>query len=332
MRIVSADRAVAKGRPGDKVLPYLAYRTYCLYRVLMVTHKTTKDTAHVASYLTTTGLAISSPLTREGVNELETIVVQVRGRIHSVRLERGFNKRAFANPEDRAALHKITLKKFGHATRVVWKGEEPAEQGLFKAALTKLLTVNFLTVDRVRPAVDQFFLACRGVTLLEIQVPTDQKALSLVELRSKGRERIGAAEAARLDHLTRTRKEIEANVSFLSAEVVAKARGSTASGFRSFAQRLRKEGALAYKRGKGFVYPAFQFSGDGRVAPHMAPILEAINAGRQNEGADSGWATMQWFVTRSGLLAGERPIDVFTREPDAVVCAAKARFSREHGS
>lgn len=132
----------------------------------------------------------------------------------------------------------------------------------------------------------------------------------------------------RLQARSRLRDEILHSVRLFSAKEVAKACGNSIENPRTFGQRLRKAGAIAVREANSYKFPAFQFQESGRLNPMMKEVLAAINSGRSEDEISDGWPALIWFYAPSGLLAGERPMDVFEREPDRVLQAAKLRFPK----
>jgi hypothetical protein len=111
----------------------------------------------------------------------------------------------------------------------------------------------------------------------------------------------------------------------IEPEVLARSLGSSAGEPRAFLQRLRNESkVLAYKAGKGFRYPAFQFDEAGEIASNMQTLLL--------QGRALGWPAhgdmhmMLWLHSAEPGLKGARPLDRLTSDPHAVVVAFSQRF------
>lgn len=132
--------------------------------------------------------------------------------------------------------------------------------------------------------------------------------------------------ARRLKTRMALRERIRTDVPLLSAAAVASAAGYSATNPRTYSRRLREKGALAVREGNTFVFPAFQFTTDGRLREEMADVLEAVNAEREPSEVEEGWAALVWFFSPTGLLAGRRPMDVFAEDPMKVIKAARRQF------
>ena len=75
-------------------------------------------------------------------------------------------------------------------------------------------------------------------------------------------------------------------------------------------------------------YPSLQFQADGTPYPQMTGIIEAIHAGREPELIRDGLEAAGWFFDKTGLLSGQRPVDVLPNDPDRVLKAARREFAR----
>ncbi len=91
----------------------------------------------------------------------------------------------------------------------------------------------------------------------------------------------------------------------LDSGQVAELLGSKATN-RNRAHALSKEGRiLGIRRGRGILYPGFQFDKDARQV--RTEITDVIAIGR-----DNGWQDthlLQWFCSPNGYLDGARPVD-----------------------
>jgi len=97
---------------------------------------------------------------------------------------------------------------------------------------------------------------------------------------------------------------------------------SRANGINNTASRLRRGGELLGAwNGREFLHPTFQFQPDtGRLMPEMKTLLSVLPKDR------SGWRQAIWLFQRHGQLDGKRPADVFQKDPDAVIKAARSDF------
>jgi hypothetical protein len=93
-------------------------------------------------------------------------------------------------------------------------------------------------------------------------------------------------------------------------------------GINNTASRLRRGGELLGAwNGREFLHPTFQFRPDtGRLMPEMRTLLDILPKDR------SGWRQALWLFQRHGQLDGKRPADVFQKESDAVIKAARSDF------
>lgn len=80
-------------------------------------------------------------------------------------------------------------------------------------------------------------------------------------------------------------------------------------------EQLRQRGhVLAVPLSNGYAYPAWQF--DGRS------ILSGLSAVIRALGQQDSWATLEYFLTPSPSLGGERPLDALRRGASDTVVAA----------
>jgi hypothetical protein len=115
---------------------------------------------------------------------------------------------------------------------------------------------------------------------------------------------------------TRALEEIE----MLDSDGVATVVGSHARNRAAAASRLVRSGQVVFvDHGGRRLFPAFQFDlGAGRLRPEAVRIVEALA-----EREVRGWAALLWLTRPSGWLAGARPVDLLTKEPEKVVAAAR---------
>ena len=103
----------------------------------------------------------------------------------------------------------------------------------------------------------------------------------------------------------------------LDADQIHALYGSKARNRSALAARWRSDKKIfAVQRGGRFLYPAFQFDAQGLPRKVISKVLAALGD------AVGGWQTALWFVTPSGWLDGEKPVDLLDRKPDAVLDAA----------
>ncbi len=93
-------------------------------------------------------------------------------------------------------------------------------------------------------------------------------------------------------------------------------------GVNNTASRLRRGGELLGAwNGREFLHPTFQFQPDtGRLMPEMKTLLSILPKDR------SGWRQALWLFQRHAQLDGQRPADVFQKNPESVIKAARSDF------
>ena len=93
-------------------------------------------------------------------------------------------------------------------------------------------------------------------------------------------------------------------------------------GSNNTASRLRRRGELLGAwNGREFLHPTFQFHPDtGRLMPEMKTLLAILPKDR------SGWRQAFWLFQRHAQINGARPADLFQRDPEAVINAARSDF------
>jgi hypothetical protein len=120
-----------------------------------------------------------------------------------------------------------------------------------------------------------------------------------------------------LQRQAEVRKRFLREVQTLSSQEIAELSGSTASNSAAMASRWKSAGKIfAIPVGRADRYPAFQFGDDGRPHPIVAELIRTF-------GDRSRWALALWFISHSGWLDGQRPIDVLASRPDDVLEAAR---------
>jgi len=121
----------------------------------------------------------------------------------------------------------------------------------------------------------------------------------------------------RRDQLLRDEKWIDA-----PAVHIQQGGKADSQGINNTASRLRRGGELLGAwNGREFLHPIFQFQPDtGRLMPEMKTLLSILPKDR------SGWRQVLWLFQRHGQLEGKRPADVFLKDPDAVIKAARSDF------
>jgi hypothetical protein len=128
----------------------------------------------------------------------------------------------------------------------------------------------------------------------------------------------------RLQLARERRDQLLASETWIDAPKVHLTQGGKmdSQGINNTASRLRRRGELLGAwNGREFLYPTFQFQTDtGRLMPEMKALLDILPKDR------SGWRQALWLFQRHGQLEGKRPADVFQKDPEAVIKAARSDF------
>ena len=139
----------------------------------------------------------------------------------------------------------------------------------------------------------------------------------LEALTPKDRGSLSAAAVLQARRNAEARRELLSEFPALTSAEVAAAAGSRAANRASLANRWRDEGKVfAIRVGEQQLYPAFQFDEHGRPVGTVASVLSAF------DGNLTDWQTALWFTTPTGWLAGRRPVDAMSEEPESVIEAA----------
>lgn len=99
--------------------------------------------------------------------------------------------------------------------------------------------------------------------------------------------------------------------------------GSRSAHQRNLALAARKDGRLlAIRRGRYTLYPGFQFDERG-----VRPVIEELSrVGRRHDWSETG--LVQWLMSPTAYLDGDRPVDVLDDAPQLIQVAA-ASFGAE---
>jgi hypothetical protein len=128
----------------------------------------------------------------------------------------------------------------------------------------------------------------------------------------------------RLQLARERRDQLLADEKWIDAPTVHVQQGgkSDSQGINNTASRLRRRGELLGAwNGREFLHPTFQFQPDtGRLMPEMKTLLDILPKDR------SGWRQALWLFQRHGQLDGKRPADVFQKNPESVIKAARSDF------
>lgn len=120
------------------------------------------------------------------------------------------------------------------------------------------------------------------------------------------------------------RKQLLAEEQWLNERQVHEQLGDNADvrGVNYTASRARSAGGLLGAwSGREYLYPQFQFDLEsGRLMPEMKHLLDILPKDR------SGWRQAFWLFQNHARLQGRPPAEVFQKEPDAVIEAARSDF------
>lgn len=132
-----------------------------------------------------------------------------------------------------------------------------------------------------------------------------------------------SAEVEMAQRLARRYARIHNEFGYFTAGQLADANGSQASNRTALADdwRKRRQAFAVPHPDKAArerdIYPAFQFD-DGKPIKAVQKVLEAF------DGRKTPWKLALWFVSNNGRLPDSaRPVDLLSRDPNAVVQAAR---------
>ncbi|MBU6366697.1 MAG: hypothetical protein KJT01_10850 [Gemmatimonadetes bacterium] len=117
-------------------------------------------------------------------------------------------------------------------------------------------------------------------------------------------------------HRGEARRHFLETVELLSSAMVGERGGSSARNASALASRWKGEGRIfAVPNGRADCFPAFQFDELGQPRPEVAAVLRALPPGTE-------WARALWWTAPNGWLNGQRPVDLFAGDAEAVIAAA----------
>lgn len=133
------------------------------------------------------------------------------------------------------------------------------------------------------------------------------------------------------------RRRAELASTWPTAAEVSRKLDSSADNATDLATRLRREGKLlgVYLPSPSpyYRYPKWQFGEDGlpiRLLPEILAVLRNEGPFKMDaQRRTTGWGEVEWFRSRHALLNGERPADVLTTDPSAVLRAAQIEFGED---
>jgi hypothetical protein len=134
-----------------------------------------------------------------------------------------------------------------------------------------------------------------------------------------------SATAGRLKAARQRRAQLLEQEHWLNGSDVHQQQGGDpdAPGANNTASRLRrKRELLGAWGGREYLHPSFQFDRKtGRLMPETKSLLETLPRDA------SGWRQIFWLFQPHAALDGNRPADVFQRDPQAVIEAARGTFT-----
>jgi len=262
--------------------------------------------------------------------------------------------RPFSEPEEvssesgRCVLYAVTsgrlsggrkLLRACQSIREVFRKHEsfPISVILLDHRMPDSRTTGKVLVDSIRKAQssDQVVLFCDkefGRWSAAEKINFDQELESAIDFLSQLAPSDSSEQApsgdvdseGRLQRARERRDQLLADERWIDAPAVHVQQGgkSDSQGINNTASRLRRRGELLGAwNGREFLHPTFQFQPDtGRLMPEMKALLDFLPKDR------SGWRQALWLFQRHAQLHGKRPADVFQKNPDSVIKAARSDF------
>lgn len=104
----------------------------------------------------------------------------------------------------------------------------------------------------------------------------------------------------------------------LTSAEIADLAGSTVKNRAALTNRWEQEGKIFSVPVRGVdLWPGFQLDSEGRPLDAITRVLSVFHH------RASSWERALWFTSANGWLGARRPVDLLTKEPDAVVEAAQ---------
>ena len=114
------------------------------------------------------------------------------------------------------------------------------------------------------------------------------------------------------------RAEVYDNISVYLSDDIHRISGAKSDNKAAIANRWRGQGKIfGYKRGRTVLYPRFQFE-DGKPRPIIQKILDILPE------SFGDWQRIFWFISPTGYLSDERPMDCLGEEERVLKAASKA--------
>lgn len=100
-------------------------------------------------------------------------------------------------------------------------------------------------------------------------------------------------------------------------------------------QRFRREGRLLgawIAPEHRYLYPPWQFTGEGQVIAAVQPILAILRSPKGmalSQPTSAGWEEMEWWLAPHVLLEGLSPAESLSADPERVLEVAEQQFSED---
>ncbi len=183
-------------------------------------------------------------------------------------------------------------------------------------AIAKRLAVNQRTVERL------FATAVRALLTDSARAAARSRQLEAVIDAMLPESVPSSAAAWHAQQNAQARFELIREFGALTAQDVADLAGSKAANRSALASRWNGEERIVGVAWHGrTLYPGFQFR-DGQPNETVARAAALLR-----ERGLKGWALALWFVTPSGWLGDQRPVDVIDEDPARVIEAAGEALS-----
>lgn len=207
------------------------------------------------------------------------------------------------------------------------KVSAPAESGRVVRRSANDGAFRFVTVPAatsVGAAAHEVRISVPAGLSVELAATHIEAVFDALLARSTVQDAISAAPAAvspdmlaAIGRQDREWRNLEAQHGMLTGAQVADAARSKAANKAEYASQLRRSNkVLAVRRGRDYMFPAFQFRADGRVHPVIPKLLTVLTGQQWDE-----LSIALWMNSPNGYLAGATPIDRIS-DSDAVLEAA----------
>jgi hypothetical protein len=118
---------------------------------------------------------------------------------------------------------------------------------------------------------------------------------------------------------------IDAEFGLLTSAETGRRLGSRSTAPRNLAVTTRRSRTLlAITRGHQMLFPGFQFGADGRPLPVIRTLRDLADEAQWSENG-----VVQWLCAPTTYLAGLRPVDLLTSDPERVVDTARRAWTAQ---